>query len=63
MTKTNNQAALEVEYRLQQICPGCGRQMTLSRVISWPDGKQSAVYECASCWIAVSEPSPPIQPD
>jgi hypothetical protein len=34
---------MEVEYRLQQICPGCGKRMNLSRVINWPDGEQSLV--------------------
>jgi hypothetical protein len=51
-----NQHAIIVEYRLQQICPGCGRCMNLSRVINWPDGEQSPVFECRRCLIAVNEP-------
>jgi hypothetical protein len=31
--------------------------MILSRVINWPDGPHSAIYECRRCWIAVTEPS------
>ena len=51
---------LEIEAQLQTLCPGCGRQMILSRVISWTGGQQSLVYECEHCWIAVTEPSIPV---
>jgi len=46
---------IEVEYRLQHICPGCGLRMNLSRVINWPDGGQSLVFECRRCLVAVNE--------
>jgi|GraSoiStandDraft_57_1057295.scaffolds.fasta_scaffold1791921_1 predicted RNA-binding Zn-ribbon protein involved in translation (DUF1610 family) len=51
---------LEIEAKLQALCPGCGRQMILSRVISWTGGQQSLVYECDQCWIVVTEPSIPV---
>jgi hypothetical protein len=30
--------------------------MNLSRVINWPDGEQSLVFECKRCLVAVNEP-------
>lgn len=54
--QSTNQHGILVEYRLQQICPGCGGRMNLSRVISRPDGEQSPVFECRRCLIAVNEP-------